>query len=194
MTRPRIALFGGTFDPVHWGHLLLAESARSAFRLDRVIFVPTGLPPHKAPPVASAADRWRMLRLAIAGNPAFVADDWEIRQKRVVYSYETIDYFRRRWPKSELFFIVGTDMLQILPKWVRGPELMKRTRFLAAERPEYPWSRVPQAARRRAQLIKWPAVPLASHDIRGAVHRGRSIRYQVPAAVEKYIWKHRLYS
>ncbi len=189
----RIALFGGTFDPVHWGHLLLAESARTAYHLDRILFVPTGTPPHKAPPVASSAHRLRMLRLATAGNPSFIVDDWEVRQKRVVYSYETIAHFRQRWPRGRLFFILGTDMLTILDKWVKGRELMNHCVFLAAERPEFPWARVPARVRHRARLISWPAVPLASHDIRAQVRRGKSIRYQVPDAVEAYIRKHRLY-
>lgn len=193
MIQARIALFGGTFDPVHWGHLLLAESTRAAYRLDRVVFIPTGLPPHKRPAVARPADRLRMLCLATARHSSFDVSDWEIRQKRVVYSYETIAHFRDRWPRAKLFFIVGTDMLRGIGHWKKGKELLDRCMFLGAERPGISWSRLPPDVRRKARPIQWPAVPLASHDIRARVKKGRSIRYQVPDAVERYIRKHGLY-
>jgi nicotinate-nucleotide adenylyltransferase len=189
----RLALFGGTFDPVHTGHLLLAESARSAYRLDRVLFLPTGLPPHKNKPVASAQHRLRMLRLALASNPGFHLSDWEIRKKRVVYSYETIAHARDVRPDADLFFIVGTDMLKTIPLWKKGRTLLQQCTFLAAERLEVPWSRLPAALRRKSRRIPWPAVPIASHQIRARVKRGQSIRYQVPEAVERYIRAHKLY-
>jgi nicotinate-nucleotide adenylyltransferase len=189
----KIALFGGTFDPVHWGHLLLAEAARDAFHLDRVLFIPTGTPPHKKPAIASSKHRLQMLRLALRSNPGFVISDWEVRQNRVVYSYETIAHFKQEAPRAKLYFIVGTDMLRILDKWVRGRTLLKECTFLAAERPETPWTRLPAWIRRNAKQIVWPEVPLASHEIRDGVRDGRSIRYQVPEPVLSYIQKHRLY-
>jgi nicotinate-nucleotide adenylyltransferase len=193
MTRARIALFGGTFDPVHWGHLLLAESARTTHRLDRILFVPAGIPPHKAPPAASAAHRLRMLHMATADNPSFEVDNWEVRQKRVVYSFETIAHFRWRWPDARLFFIVGTDMLKSIDVWKKGRELLGQCNFLAAERPGIPWAHLSSRLRHKTHRIVWPSVPLASHEIRAAVRRGNSIRYQVPDAVERYIRRHRLY-
>jgi nicotinate-nucleotide adenylyltransferase len=189
----KVALFGGTFDPVHWGHLLLAESARTAFQLDRVIFVPTGQPPHKSIPIASAAHRLRMLRLAIASNPHFQLSDWEIRQKRVVYSHETVAHFRQQGMKRPVYFIVGADMLQILPDWNRADVLLKECIFLAADRPGFLWKKVPAAVRGKARRIDWPATAVASRDIRKAIGKGKSIRYLVPDAVERYIQKHRLY-
>ncbi len=189
----RIALFGGTFDPVHLGHLLLAESARIAHRLDRVIFLPAGIPPHKLKATASPADRSQMLRLAISANPFFQVSDWEIRQKRVVYTYETLEHFRQQYPRDTLYFIVGTDMLKTLPQWKKGTRLLKQCTFLAAERPEVPWARVPAVIRRKSGRIPWPAVPFASHRIRTFVKKRRSIRYQVPDSVERYIQSHRLY-
>ncbi|OGR93473.1 MAG: nicotinate (nicotinamide) nucleotide adenylyltransferase [Elusimicrobia bacterium RIFCSPLOWO2_01_FULL_59_12] len=187
----KIALFGGTFDPVHWGHLLLAESARSVFHLDRVLFIPTGIPPHKVPAAAAPLHRLRMLRLATASNPAFDVSDWEIRQKRVVYSFETIAHFHHA--NQRLFFILGTDMLKMIPLWRQGTSLLNRCTFLAAERPEAPWPRLPAGMRRKARRIPWPAVSLASHEIRARIRQGQSIRYQVPDTVGKYIRKHGLY-
>ena len=100
----RLALFGGTFNPIHMCHLLIAEAAREKYRLDRIIFVLAGLPPHKKAPRTSAARRLAMLRLAVRKNPTFLVSDWEIRQKRVVYSYETVEHFRARFPQASLLF------------------------------------------------------------------------------------------
>jgi nicotinate-nucleotide adenylyltransferase len=189
----KIALFGGTFDPVHWGHLLLAESARASHHLDRVIFLPTGQPPHKSRPAASATHRLRMLRLATRSNPAFEVNDWEARQKRVVYSHEAIAHFRRAWAKDKLHFIVGMDMLKDIPHWKTGSRLLSQCTFLAADRSGVRWSALPAGLRRKVRRIEWPAVALASHEIRARVRRGVSIRYQVPDSVNAYIRKHRLY-
>jgi nicotinate-nucleotide adenylyltransferase len=189
----RIALFGGTFDPIHWGHLLLAEAARTSHRLDRIVFLPTYFPPHKTRPTASAADRLRMVRLAIASNPHFSVSDWEIRQGRIVYSYETIAHFRGLWPRNRLFFILGSDMLKLVPYWRQGSTILKQCQFLVAERTATPWTKISASLRRQAKRISWPTVPLASHDIRALIRHKKSVRYQVPDAVERYIQKHRLY-
>jgi len=167
----RIALFGGTFNPVHYGHLLIAEAARQSQKLDRVVFTPAGIPPHKKRPHTSAPHRLAMLRLAIRGNPAFTASDWEIRQKRVVYTYETLEYFHGRWPQASLYFILGSDSLRLVPKWREPRRLRSLCRFI-------PHKRLP---------------PFASHDIRRRVLKGMSIRYRVPEAVERYIRSRRLY-
>jgi nicotinate-nucleotide adenylyltransferase len=189
----RIALFGGAFDPVHMGHLKLADAARKAFKLDRVIFLPTGKPPHKHPPIASARDRLSMLRLAVAGKPAIKISDWELRRKQVTYSYQTIAHFRARSPKAELFFIVGTDSLRELAKWKKGMGLLKRCTFIAAERPDSPWSKIPLAIRQGSQKIPWRPMEAASREIRVRIKRGQSIQGQVPKNVERYIQKHGLY-
>ncbi len=189
----KIALFGGTFNPIHVGHLLMAESASERFKLDRVIFLPVGAPPHKPAPGTSARHRLAMIRLAIRGNPRFVASDWEIRQGRPVYSIESLTYFGAQHPKDKLFFIVGTDSLRAVPGWQRGDEVLKAASFLAVERPGCAWRSLPAVLRRQAQVVaSWP-VPFASHEIRRLLSEGRSIRYQVPATVERYIRRHRLY-
>ena len=167
----RIALFGGTFNPVHEGHLLIAEAAREKYHLDHVIFVPAGLPPHKKPPRTSARDRVAMLRLAIRGNPAFKISDWEISRKRVVYTFETLEHFRRQRPRASLFFIIGSDSLKDLPRWREAKRLRKLCRFITMDR----------------------VVPYASHEIRSRVKRRKSIRYLVPDRVERYIRSRRLY-
>jgi nicotinate-nucleotide adenylyltransferase len=167
----RIALFGGTFNPVHYGHLLIAEAACESHHLDRVIFVPAGLPPHKRPPRTSAKYRLAMLRLAIRGNPSFKISDREIRAKRVVYTYETLEHFRRRSPGSPLYFILGSDSRKKLPRWRQAKRLPSLCRFITMNR----------------------ILPFASHEIRRRIRRGQYIRYHVPEAVERYIRAHRLY-
>lgn len=189
----RVALFGGAFDPIHWGHLLLAEAACETFHLRRVLFVPAGIPPHKAPPLAPARDRLAMVRRAVAANPAFQVSNWEIRQERVVYTFQTLAHFRHVWPRHELFFIVGSDALQKIDQWVGGRKLLDQCTFLAAERPGVPWQALPASLRRKVRRVPAPAIPLASHDIRARVRQGRSIRYQVHEAVERYIKQKHLY-
>ena len=167
----RIALLGGTFNPVHYGHLVIAEAARESCHLDRVVFVPAGLPPQKKAPKTPAAHRLAMLRLAVRGNRAFAVSDWEIQRKRVVYTYETLEHFRKVWPRAALYFILGSDSLKNLPHW-----------------------REPQRLRRLCRFVAFPRIDAyASSDIRRRVRRGQSIRYRVPQAVERYIRKHALY-
>jgi nicotinate-nucleotide adenylyltransferase len=190
----KIALFGGTFDPIHWGHLLMAEEARQAYHLDRVIFIPSGIPPLKSAPEASAAHRLAMVRLAIRSNPGFAVSDWEIYQRRVVYTVETLAHFQRQAPHKKLYFIVGSDSLKGLSRWRCGTNLLSRCTFLVVERPGTTWSSLPRALRRGSRRVPAVPVPLASHDIRRCLHRRQSIRYQVPDAVERYIRRHRLYA
>ena len=167
----RIALLGGTFNPVHSGHLLIAEAARESFQLDRVVFVPAGLPPHKKAPKTSARRRLAMLRLAVRGNRAFTVSDWETRQHRVVYTCETLEHFRKLWPRAALYFILGSDSLKTLPRWRESRRLRRMCRFVALPRIDV----------------------FASADIRRRVSLRRSIRYRVPAPVERYILARRLY-
>ena len=171
----------------------MAESARLHARLDRVIFLPTGAPPHKAAPIAAPAHRLAMVRRAIRGNAAFRASAWEIRQRRTVYTYEALDYFKRAYPNAALFFILGSDSLRDIPRWRQGAALLKQCRFLVVERSAARWAALPAALRRRSTRIAAPLVDVSSHDLRRAAARGRSIRYQVPEAVATYIQRHALY-
>jgi nicotinate-nucleotide adenylyltransferase len=189
----RIGLLGGTFNPIHLGHLLMAEAARDKARLDRVIFLPAGEPPHKNKPKTSARHRLAMVRQAVRGNSHLSVSDWEIRQGRIVYTYEAIAHFQKRWPAASLYFIVGSDSMRDVPLWRNSRQLMRHARFIVVERPERPWASLPASLRRQALHAPSQPVPFASHAIRQAVRQGRSIRYQVPASVERYIQAHRLY-
>jgi len=189
----RLAIFGGTFDPIHQGHLVLAEVARTQFKLDRVIFLPTGIPPHKSAPSASSPQRLAMVKRAIHGHPAFQVSDWEVRQKAKVYTVDTLAHFREKHPQDTLFFIVGSDSLKAIKTWKSGADVLRSASFLVAERPGAVWTSIPLALRRQTQKIAAPLMDIASQTLRAHVAAGQSIRYQVPAAVARYIQTHGMY-
>lgn len=188
-----VGLFGGTFNPIHYGHLLMAEAARERFKLDRVIFIPAGHPPHKADPNVSAAHRLRMVRDALRGNPRFSVSDWEVRQKRVVYTYETLAYFRKSRPRDRFYFILGSDSVRELPRWRESASMRKQCVFLAIERPGQTSGALPAALRRVVKKVPSYAIPFSSREIRAQVRTGKSIRYQVPESVRRYIESRGLY-
>jgi len=189
-----IAIFGGTFDPIHTGHLLMAESAREQFKLQRIVFLPTGNPPHKQTIMASAMHRLAMIKKAIQSNPAFEASIWEIQQKRTVYTYEALAHFKKVYPRAALFFILGSDSLRAVPQWRQGIALLRQARFLIIERPETPWAGLPLTLRRWTRRVNSPLCAIASHEIRARRARRQSIRYVVPDPVAAYIQKKNLYS
>lgn len=185
----RLGILGGTFNPIHLGHLVLAETAREQFALDQVWFVPTATPPHKlARALADGRHRLAMVRLAVRGHRAFRACDLEVRRGGVSYTIETIRLLQARHPRARLFLIVGSDMLAVT--WYRMRELQRRCTFVAADRPS--------SARRRAlglrvRRLAMPQLTLSSSMIRARAREGRSVRYLVPSAVANYIARHRLY-
>lgn len=183
----RLGILGGTFNPVHLGHLLLAECAREQCALDQVWLMPTALPPHKSSRgLIDPRHRLAMVRLAIRGHPAFRASDLELQLGGVSYTIRTIRALRRRFPKTRLFYLVGADMLAVT--WYQMGALRRLCTFVVADRPG-------GAVRRRSGLrrIVMPQVDLASSMIRERVRRGRSVRYLVPDAVARYIAAHGLY-
>jgi nicotinate-nucleotide adenylyltransferase len=194
----RLGLFGGTFDPIHMGHLILAESCREACALDRVWFVVAGAPPHKPGERTSVADRLEMVRIAIAGHPAFEVSDLETRRPGPHYSVETIEQVHRERPDDALFFLIGADSLADLPQWREPGRIASMATVVVVDRPGVPlappsrWPDLgPSALPFRRVTI--PPIGIASHDLRRRVSEGRSIRYQVPRGVEAYIDAHGLY-
>ena len=185
----RLGIFGGSFNPIHFGHLLLAEAAREALTLDRVVFVPTHQPPHKrASHLLAGAVRLELVRLAIREQPAFVASDIELQRPGPSYSIETVKILHRQLPQAKLFLLVGEDMLAV--RWVAWEELKRLCTIVVAHRPGS------KPARRQAGVkrLEMPQVSIASSDIRKRVKAGRSIRYLVPVSVERYIHEHHLYT
>ena len=186
----KIGILGGTFNPIHIGHLILAEEAREKLKLDKVIFVPAYLPPHKDnSEIASADARLAMVRLAIRGNSYFFASDIEIKRDGLSYTIDTLREFKIRYPQDELFFIIGSDLLKYLDDWKDLGEIIKMVRFITATRPGYPLEKIPT----HISTIPIRAVDISGFGIREAIREGRSFRYLVPDAVFNYIDKKRLY-
>lgn len=184
----RLGLFGGTFNPIHIGHLVLAESAREQCRLDQVWFVPTAIPPHKpARGMLEGRARLDLVRRAIRGNPSFWASDLELRLGGISYTLRTVTHIRQRHPAAKLFLIVGQDMLSV--RWRGFDELRRLCTFVVAQRPESPSARLFPGARR----IAMPQLGISSSMIRERLRRGASIRYLVPDAVGRYLAAHRCY-
>ncbi|MCU0723053.1 MAG: nicotinate-nucleotide adenylyltransferase [Planctomycetes bacterium] len=205
--RTRIGLFGGTFDPIHVGHLVVAEAAREWARLDRIWFLPSASPPHKADPAkapkAPFRHRLRMTRIAAAGNPAFRVSDREGARPGPSYTVDLLREFRRELgPRAELHFLIGADWVANLASWKDAAELFRLCRFLVVPRPGFPR---PDLARLRRALgreaasrleeawIPAPEIGISSTEIRERIAAGRSVRYLLPAGVESYIRRNGLY-
>ena len=202
MTRRKaIGILGGTFNPIHLGHLLMAQDALEQLRLDRVIFVPSATPPHKTvDKLARAADRLRMINLAIRGNDRFDVDDLEIKRGGKSYSVDTLLQLKRRHPRARFFFIIGADSLRELHLWREVGRLVTLCTFITVPRPGFEPKpvvdpRLDAATRRRLRqhVLHGHACDIASRDIRARVSQKRSIRYLVPDPVRAYIEAHRLY-
>lgn len=191
----RTGLMGGTFDPIHEGHLLAAEAAREAAGLDEVWFIPTNVPPHKPQPGADAQARLEMVKLAIADHPAFRAEEAELARGGVSYTADTVAALRERYPEHSFYWIVGTDMMNDLPHWHRIEELAAQVRFVCLRRQgeESEESALPAFLRERLLHAPMPPIGISSTDIRDRLREGRSIRYQVPEAVRHYIERNGLY-
>jgi nicotinate-nucleotide adenylyltransferase len=196
----RLGLFGGTFDPIHLGHLILAESCREACGLDRVWFVVTASPPHKRGDRTSISHRLEMARIAVAGHPAFEVSEIEARgEEGPHYSYRTLESLHARQPDDALFFLIGADSLADLPTWRHPERIAAAATIVVVNRPGIDRGR--EAAEGlsfgpSSKPLEWvdvPSIGIASTDLRARVAAGRSIRYQVPRGVEAYIAEHGLY-
>ena len=191
--RTRIGILGGTFNPIHLGHLLIAQDAMEIARLDRVLFIPSATPPHKAlEGHVSAAHRLRMVKLAIAGDKRFAVDDLEIRRGGRSYSVDTLPEMRRRYLRATFYFIIGADSLSELHLWKDARRLVKLCRFIAVTRPGHT-ARPARLPGLHYRLLDTHPCGIASRDIRTRAARGQSIRYLVPDATLRYIDRQKLY-
>lgn len=196
----RLGIFGGTFDPVHTGHLAAAERVRQDARLDAVVFMPAGVPVFKlGQKVTSGVQRLEMCRLATAGNPCFDVSDIEVRRAGNTYTYETLRELRAHYPANvQLFFIVGADAVITLGKWRNAAELTQLARFIAMTRPGYSQEEAQRAVyvdgrRLDVDFLEVPGLNISSSYVRSCVEAGRTIRYIVPDPVREYIERHGLY-
>ncbi|MDI3299126.1 MAG: nicotinate-nucleotide adenylyltransferase [Bacillota bacterium] len=199
----RLGIMGGTFDPIHYGHLVVAQSSYHHFRLDRVVFVPAGQPPHKlGRRVTPARQRFLMVALATMSNPAFDVSDLEVERPGPSYTIDTLRAFRKEvGPDGELYFITGADATLEILDWKDPEELLRLACFVAATRPGYPGTeleevraKLPPAAAARIVSIEIPALAISSTEIRRRVAEGAPIKYLLPEPVEQYIMKNRLYA
>jgi nicotinate-nucleotide adenylyltransferase len=196
----KIGVFGGTFDPVHNAHLFVAESARIAERLDRVLFVPTNSHHYREKPQADAVHRCAMILGAIASNAAFELDDTDLRDNASGYTADLLPRLRRKYPDARLTFIIGADSL-VNANWVRFDEVLEALeRFAIAPRPGVRAdalarviAAVPPALRERVATLNLPEVTESASLVRTLIAQRRSIRYLVPEPVWEYIVAHRLY-
>jgi nicotinate-nucleotide adenylyltransferase len=199
----RIGIFGGTFDPVHIGHLILAEQCRDQARLDEVWFLPSYHPPHKADKgLTRFEQRCEMLELAVAGHAAFKVDRIEKELPEPSYTARTLDELHKRHPDTDFFLLLGSDCLPDLPGWYEPRKVIAQAGLLVAPRPGVMlWTAERLAAALtvppsevRMQLIACAPIDLASRELRRSVADGMSIRYMVPRAVEEYIRDRKLYT
>jgi nicotinate-nucleotide adenylyltransferase len=188
----RIGLFGGSFNPVHLGHLLVAQAAREELELDRVFFVPAAQSPFKAGDgLAPGGERTRLLRLALAGRPWCEVDEQELQRGGVSYTIDTARDYGIRFPGAALYYLIGADHIGLLPKWREAGELARRLEFVVIPRPSEPLNPLPPPFRGRA--LKGFPVDVSSSLIRGRVRRGLPIDWLTPAAVVEAIRNNRLY-
>lgn len=204
----RIGIFGGSFDPVHQGHLVVAECCREQAGLDRVVFVPTAIQPFKQDHLSAAGHhRAEMLGLAVGGNPAFTVSTLELDRGGVSYTIDTLAAIRDKHPADELRLILGPDALAGLPDWREPARILEMARLIAVERNGLDdVAAIVQASRLAALLgperargivsekVVVPALGIRSSDLRALVARGKSIRYRTPRAVEQYIITNSLYA
>lgn len=211
----RLGILGGTFDPLHLGHLRAAESVREAMSLDEILFVPSSRPPHKQRPgIASAEHRYQMVRRALANEAGFTVSDVEVARQGPSYTIDTLSQLTGCYASAEIFFITGVDSFRDIQTWSRWEDLLRSYAFIVHDRPgsglESAYESVPDAYHSlfvevagdgplgegrggAIYLLRAETLNISSTEVRAMVRAGRSIRYLVPAEVEAYIQKHRLY-
>ncbi|NRF95070.1 nicotinate-nucleotide adenylyltransferase [Paenibacillus frigoriresistens] len=191
-----VGIMGGTFDPIHSGHLIAAERARVEADLAEVWLMPANVPPHKPnAPKATPDQRWEMVCLAAEGNPFFRPVDIEISKGGVSYSIDTIELLCKEYPGTEFAYIIGADMVQYLPQWHRIDDIVRHIRFIGLARPGYEldMSHMPINIRNRVTIVPMPLVEISSTAIRKERQRNGSVRYLVPDSVNSYMEVNRLY-
>jgi len=212
----RIGLFGGTFNPIHWGHLRAAEEIQEDFQLKKVVFIPALIPPHKnGESILSSQHRLQMVQLAIHDNPGFTISDFEIRRSRTSYSIFTIEYFQRELGfKAALFFLMGIDSYLEISTWKDFNRLFSLSNFIVMARPGYPKEEISKAlpvdvaedfyynpqkkcyvhsSDHKVFFREITLLDISSSEIRRRIKTCRSVRYLVPPGVDEYIKQHNLY-
>ncbi|MBI2166908.1 MAG: nicotinate (nicotinamide) nucleotide adenylyltransferase [Candidatus Omnitrophica bacterium] len=189
----KIGILGGSFDPVHAGHLSLARESEAQFKLDKILFIPARIPPHKQedPSLAPASHRARMVELAISGAPRWELSDLELRRPGVSYTVETLLELRKIYPEPhQIFFIVGADSLADLKKWKDPEEILRLSEWIVAPRPAFP---LPGKLPPRMHWLKMAPLSLSASELREKIQRGDDVSQWVPQKVTDYIRRTGLY-
>jgi nicotinate-nucleotide adenylyltransferase len=190
----RIGLFGGTFDPPHIGHLVTAERVRETASLDRILFVPSYISPHKQRGEdANAEHRLEMTRLAVRENPFFECCDCEVRAGRVSYTYETLETLHGAYPGAEFSLIIGMDNYRTLHSWKNTDRIMELSGIIVMNRATIPAGAPVGLPEKGFRFITVPDIEISSSEIRERIRAKKSIRYIVPPSIEEYILTHHLY-
>ena len=186
----RVGILGGTFNPIHLGHLVMAEVARDQLKLDRVIFIPSYLPPHKSvKDVIDAHDRYHMVRLAIENCSSFEVSDIEILRQGKSYSIDTVRAFKERLPRgTQVYFIIGEDSLTTLKTWKEIEKLLKLVKFVVVNRPGSV-----SKSKIKTLSVEMPGLDISSSEIRKRIHQGKTVKFLVSKRIEDYIKTHQLY-
>ena len=190
----RLGIFGGTFDPIHLGHLLLAEFARRLLRLDELVFVPARIPPHKGKVHTTPDQRCRMARLATEDNPHFRVSAVELERSGPSYTIDTLRTLRADGPSAaEHFLLMGADSARDLPSWKDHEDLLEESTVAVLNRPGVEVTDFDERVGERVRLLDTPRIEISSTEIRRLVRRGESVRYMVTPPVEEFIRSEGLY-
>ncbi|HTY58160.1 MAG TPA: nicotinate-nucleotide adenylyltransferase [Bacteroidota bacterium] len=190
----KLGIFGGTFDPVHLGHLIVAEAVRERAGLDRIVFIPASTPPHKADaPVSSAAHRLAMLREAVRSNAFFQVSDIEIERGGISYTVDTLRQLKEANAADDLYLLIGADNLREFQSWKEPEEILKQATLIVMNRPGFPAAPGGMTLPVNALQCEVPSIDISATEIRRRVQQGLTISYLVPSAVSRYIERTRLY-
>ena len=188
----KIGILGGTFDPIHLGHLALAKNAQAQFSLDKVILIPAYDPPHKQdlPFLTPAADRYEMVKLAIRGEPFLEISDCEMNRKKISYTFDTLTELEKQYSGAAFYLILGKDAFESIDSWHQAEDIKKRVRFLVAQRQSSACV-VPVGV--NVEWIRMPLCPVSASGIRDAVRQGKNVAEYLHPEVGQYINTHGLY-
>lgn len=197
----KIGIMGGTFDPIHYAHLATAEFIRDSYKLDKILFIPCGDPPHKKHKVTDKYDRYNMVLLSTVNNENFIVSDIEIKRNEKTYTIDTLKYLKEKYKNSEIYFITGADAICDIETWKDVEGNFKLAKFIAATRPGISLLKYNEKIKElkdkyRANIenVYVPSLDISSTYIREQLHKNKTIRYLVPDLVQEYIYNKQLYS
>lgn len=196
----KVGIMGGTFDPIHYAHLATADFIRDKYKLDKILFIPSGNPPHKGENVTDKYDRYNMVLLATCRNEDFLVSDIEIERNKKTYTIDTLRYLKETYDNAEIYFITGADAICDIENWKDVKENFKLAKFIAATRPGISLLKAQEKIetlikKYRADIISVyvPSLDISSTYIRDQLKEGKSVRYLMPESVEEYMSKNKLY-